>query len=419
MHVSKTQTDVFYPVLKTLRLTEQVKKIKEVQTLFDNILFYILATTWALRAFQEKKYAKFDALVGETACQLRASQVADLAKAYLCKAQFKNEVDACLNYFEHALRRLKIVRELFNRCVHCLGGFNKLFPGGLSYGSLAERFELNLNMPNDIAFLVCAYLLHETKGELDADSVNFYSSKEFTTVDQLLTKCNESQCSMTKSGLSKFIGEVQKCVSELSVRYLYGKAEEFETLGRMNQEPSLSRLLKQYTVKDEFDRTTTACFYNMKVVWKNVLVERHPFVLHVCRWTDCGKYVDSIRFTYKATDDGQNLVLDTTIPKEDAPVVFMHAVSVDKSNDVSSKEKYAQRLASYNIMELLDANWSLHAQFPGKKNASLELEPDAEKSRLEKFALETGCCKQNKTLLLAIHMFCDTYKNATNRDKML
>ena len=77
------QLNTLNSVLEALKLSKPVKKMQEAKACLESIHFVILNTVWALREFKAHKFSQFDALVGETACQIRAINIANFAQAYL------------------------------------------------------------------------------------------------------------------------------------------------------------------------------------------------------------------------------------------------------------------------------------------------------------------------------------------------
>lgn len=407
------QQGMLYPILENLKLTKPAGQLKEVRSHLDYLHFFILNTVWALEDFKEKKFAQFDALVGETACQIRASEIANLAQHYLTNKTFQNEVDQTLNYFKHSLKNIEKAKELFDRHIVAQSFFKKQFPQGLGLSQFCKNFDFQLNVSSQMAFIVESHLLCQTKKEI-VDEYCFYSLKEVTDLSSLLKKCEGN--SLGKNSLNKLVQEIQRHLAQLSVHSLFTRLKTWPE----NQETEkLKQILEHYTLKDDFDRACTPCFYNMPVIWKDILKHQHPLVLNICRWTETGTYVDNINLVYKVSEDGLSFVPCMEAFEDTTPVIFLHAVSVDKANATRSKEEYLTLLNSRNLMEIFDVNWAQHTQLPGKKNREVTLPVDPQRDKLKELSHEIGCSHTNKSLFLAIHMFCDNYKQATNKQFML
>ncbi len=387
------------------------KKPVEVNSMLDAVGFFVHVTRSALKAFARHKFAKFDALVGDTACQIRALKIAELAKLYLHSPEFQDQVKNTMDRFERYQNELSQIQSISSNQF-----FKEFKSVGATFSKLCEKYKIDLSFSDDLKFIVESYILQVAKGETE-DPEAFYSNKEAVHLQNFEKRCEKYQHkTLAKNALKKIVEAVQRDLSHASIQYLLHKLEgwpdtpeKYELIGK----------IKQYSVEDDAKRLCSPCYYNMQAVFREIVSQDLPFYVHVCRWTKDGEYIDSVKFLYKASSDGTHFERAEEACDDSAPVVFLHGVSIDNDNAHTTREEFAEKFSSHGITDILDANWAQHRQFPRKKNETLSLPDDERRDRYLKIANEWGCSFENKSLFLAVHMYCDTYKNARDKDKHL
>ena len=282
MQQVNNQYDAFNPFFSTFRMDEPIKKVEVAKDKLEQIHFITLITREALRDFKAKNFSKFDALVGETACQLRASKIADLAASYLNNPIFKEDVDQTLEQFENNLAKVEKTKKEFYKKMSHNKPFNAAFPEGTSGQKLCEKYDFRINASDSIAYLVASYLLTLTK-EAKEDKKLVYRNEEETKVNHLSSFCEENEIKI-KQGLKGLVGDTQRYLAKSSVNYVFEKIEEWAEKGEDNS--NLASILKEYASSDDEKRAVTPCYYNMEVVFNNIRKQKHPLVLYVCRWTE-------------------------------------------------------------------------------------------------------------------------------------
>src|SRR5262249_45912697 len=142
--------------------------------------------------------------------------IANFAQAYLNDPNFERDVVTTLNNFETALRKITEIKDQFNRSMHSQQHFNKVYPQRLFLTKFCNKFDFHLNLSNPLSFIVESYFLHETKEE-QKDSNSFYSTKEVTSIENVLERCRESNVKLSNSMLNNLVAEVQRDLAQVSV----------------------------------------------------------------------------------------------------------------------------------------------------------------------------------------------------------
>lgn len=221
--------DLVGPLLQKIVTSKALKEIEKVPKK-QQCLYEVLSKVayGAFKALLEQRLRCFDALVGDTACQLRTTKVV-LIHAEILKSADKQQ------------------------------HFKKIAANDKS-----EK------LTDDDQFLILAHLLYLTRDKKDHQSTNYKNLTEFVEENAL-----------SDDELKSFVCQAKKVLAEASIQFLHQEAKVLTLLD--GEKSALISILRKSIVVGKANLLTSPCFYNMQVLFENIRARGTPLVLVIHR----------------------------------------------------------------------------------------------------------------------------------------
>lgn len=322
----------------------------------------------AKKALIEGRLDQFDALVGDTACQIRAIMIAVFYKDLINKSNNK-----ALNISLLTSKDSDILKEL--------------------------------------VLLTCS---KKREGEL------YPNYKESTCPRTLIAQFKEIGLSI--SSADNLIKKCQQDISEISVNFLKDqlKLSDF-------QDEELNRVLN-FCKRDKFKRIQAPCYATFKVILKIIKANEIPIILKINKRCACKEF-HKIKLAYRVADNSKLILCDISTLDENQAALILKGYSEEildekESAESCNFENYLKFLSSLEIEQIILANIACHNSFTGV-SAEEQIIPfdelDAKNIQKEiqdykDLAMEYGCTKGDNLikkdcrLVLLYHIYCNTVK---------
>tara|TARA_Y100000588_G_C14178170_1_gene892362 strand:- start:102 stop:1316 length:1215 start_codon:yes stop_codon:yes gene_type:complete len=347
----------------------------------------------AINNFLENNLAQLDPLVCENSCHIRALLLNNMAIKYTEKIQNKN-----LRRFSNSLERLITDIERITPSVQ---------DHKLSIIEFIQAYSLDFNLESslfkDLKFLISCHILTLTKKNMP--------SADFTL--------NEKTChkKILATGLvhnktKSLVLETQKELSLISCQYV------LEILKDNNEQDTK-------IFKDGHGRSYLPQHVSGKVFLTQLLDPNKIIVLEVSRFISENFYDKVIYFLQFDTD--KHTLTEINHIDESRPCVVLAGV-VNYKHIPETPKQYIERIKSFSIEHIFEANFAAHPQFSGslrdepciyddnhnEKRPTLFRSFYLDYKTSKNFAETNGCTKESPALLFLNHIYCDIAKTFIN-----
>jgi hypothetical protein len=377
-HPSKwSLTSLFYCDFSTIRFGELRKRLREYKVV-------VSALHAALQHFNNKDFEKFDALVGENACQIRAVKIAILSTKDPIPYQNLEKQAALVQGKLEALLQPQKILPIINTKVTLQELIQK---EGLDIVLTEEEFFI-LN-----SFLLC--LMKEPQDEL---------SSPFCIRDMGASqKLKEFDGEVSLTFANRILKRSRRLLSEASVRF----AREMAWSAK---DASLIKMISNEFTHEINTWPTIPMFWTYKTLLKVAIRENVPIILHT-------KFIDSEGDKYRIKDEEMlffkphvdkgrtfySLAEPTQQDLNKAAVVVQGVVDLDRDNKKFCKLRWRDKLIQHPITEIILAGAADHRQYP---NESYEVKiHDPEFEKYKGLAQQKGFSLHNPTLFLINHVY--------------
>lgn len=358
---SKNDNILFYPGAETFQVdkktTNQALKLAKI---------HALICLKAIESFQNRDYEAFNAPVGETACQIRASKVQDLGQ----NQSFQEILSGKKEVLEGTIKKIESAKA------------KALFPSTpLLYSEFIEQHEFSVVVNKDLRFLALAYLLTSCNKTVPLGDGLRTRSFPDSSILRKSYSCSKSQA-------SRLISQSQNQLSLASCEYIQEIAEK---LG--NSE--LSTLASSsHRKKDKQGRSGLPCYTSTKVIFEKMLQEEQGFLLRIEleNGSTCESY-------YLPNKDKTSFEKQKERPR-----------SLPSTLVVEGNGKKASLPENLSIRKIIYANAAAHTQYFGEckaepidfSQASVEKESFL---NLKALANAQGFSLENPSCFLIRHIF--------------
>jgi hypothetical protein len=343
----------------------------------------------AIKDFENCNYEKFDALVGENACQIRAIKI-----ALIIKNNTIDEINLKLK-----IKHIKYkINELLNP-----ENINHLINSDLSFQNLIDDYKIQLFLTHDEMFLVKSYLLTETKFTNVKD-------KEFSSLF-VLSGTNHKQLqkyeNITNTFLERLVKKTRGMMSLKSVDFIRNaikKYDEFDLYSNYFNE-SLVKYRDLYCIP---------IYWSVKAVLKIMLEHSIPLVIHA-------KFLKNLDNIYKVFDEEYiyffpkinkkgkyefKIVSSNEINDFGFSIIFEGIVYNERYNSSNHKENWMSEFLSSSVVEIILSNAALHRQYPEKNLDQLLKNFEDDEYHMHKaFAEAKGFSINNPKFFLLRHIY--------------
>lgn len=392
-----------------------------------NVLGYISfisqVTVESLQAFEKYELRKFDALVGECACQIRAAKIKDLADLYLSSNNWQKEIKNVQEQAQSILKQLPIIRQQIEESIYSGRDFKVIYGISLKASNLCTQWKALQQVTENMRFVIESYLLAQTK-ELIKKEDCFYQLFDITNTDKLSRFHNsldgqsnsEKIPFIAKGKIKNLIQMIQRDLASLSIAYL---KKEVRLLHPTHVNCFAQEALEKEIRKDELGRLCAPCFYSLESLIQRIIDKAQHILIDISRWTEKGKLVDRFKLLYVGNSKMQALEqasIDKNLPKS---VFVIIGNSIRKDQEYLTREGYMKMFNAYSIEDILNANWAQHHQYPGKMDQMLAPLHDKRRNEWSEKAQTIGCSLTNMSLFTVNHILCDRLDKALNNMEFL
>ncbi len=373
----------------------------------------------AIQSIFNQNFTKYDALVGENACHIRAVAFIDIYFKIKEDYEFKMILEELLEKTKNLVKECGIV--LLKDGDDKITIYEFLHKNNLLFYMPEHSF-------NDVKFIIDSYLLTITKETLP---VTGFTLNEKTNYHFL------NLWGFSKNKAKNIVSCAQKSLSYASCEYI---KQEACYLGVKAFKYLLS-------VKyDAHERSFMPQFIVAKILFQRALYKNYKIIVKINRYLH-GSLVDQLSLYFKPNSLKTDFELCDTI-FYGGPCIVLSGV-VNYLSEVESERQYISRLQSSSFIEIIYANFASHPQYSGElKNIELPFDElifaiRSELRNLEnttkhekfleltniihqieqefidfknkkKFALRYGCCIENPAFLFLNHIYADTPENYLN-----
>lgn len=370
----------------------------------------------AIQSIFNQNFVKYDALVGENACHVRAIALIDIHFKLIENLEFKVTLEELIHKVNSLIKEC--------RSVLLKDGDKKI-----TIYEFLHKNKLLFYMPEhcfyDIKFIIDSYFLTLTKETLPA---NGFTLNEKTNYHYL------SPWGFAKNKAKNIVSCAQKSLSHASCEYV---KHEACYLGSKAFKYLLS--IKH----DAHERSFMPQFIVAKVLFQRALNKNYKIILKINRYLQ-GSLVDQIFLYFKPNSFKTDFEICDTISYGD-PCIVLSGV-VNYLSDPESERQYILKLISSSFLEIIYANFASHPQYSGElknidlpfnelisvvKNELNNLENTDQHEKIieltniiyqieqefidfgnkKNFALRYGCCLDNPSFLFLNHIYADTPGN--------
>lgn len=359
------------------------------KALFFGLKDYQLLLKAALEAiqhFEKGDLIKFDSLVGENACQIRAVMLAQIASQKKVDSyRFRQRVNEVLEAIQEYLESKKIAAYMLS---------------GVSLSEIIQSGNLTVDLTAEENFLIQSFLLTETK--VDPDYSGSLMTPREVTCSTKLKKFGDVSTNFTQNLVSK----LRALLSFASVHFVR-KATEF----------SHYKLLKKM-VSEDFTKQHIGC-YCIPMFWVYISLlnlmkkEEIPVVIHakIFKKEVEGKYsfTKELCLYYGHERNGQLIEMPLSRIVEDKPVIVFQGIVL---NDAITEEEWKMMMKSYSICDIILAAAADHRQYPNPElDHLIDIQLDKEYRYYKNLAEQNGFSLKNPTRFLIQHVFASYPKD--------
>lgn len=324
----------------------------------------------AFKSFSEKRYEDFDALVGETSCQIRVSMLLDFCR--------RKDLD-----FSNMTKKIDAIREK----ILALKAKDIVPKKVITFEEFCKQNDIYLDMPTEMEILIKAFILTKSKDQ---------SGLEKTKSDNL---------QLIVPGIGKrfcddLVKSFQRSLSKESVEYL-------QDLARLEKVP----LTPDLVFTSEKGIQALPCYTGVEILIKHLLRERHQILLKCTSTLD--KTQKFILFKSNGATFDFEVIEDISKYKDS----FYEPVFVVEG--YCSGEIDVKKIVRFGFEGILKANAAQHHQYfgEGKDIEPFEGKPEFDAVRHDilfhkKLALEEGFSYENPSTFCIEHIICKTLEKA-------
>ncbi len=352
----------------------------------------LLAAEQALTSFLNDSLANFDSLVGENACQIRATLLAVIVKQKsIGTEELLEEINYLIKRIDFESQKLDSSREEHS----VLGVF-------------LEQKNLHLKVNQHELFLIASYILTKVRVLLPPnperrivrnESTDTRKVKEISTVGSTFAR--------------ELVKKLRNIVSTISVNFVQDIAELLPL-----PESIMDMVSDKYCVNhDKFGRLKCLpSFWYTLVLLKYSLEIELPVVLIMSQIASDKNFesVGQISIYYQVINGKYQKIAKDRLSEDTTALVILGSCC-RKQAEFQNYDVWQKELINYNLTDLILAYAAAHRQYPDENKDILVVQSNCQ---LFKFytskASEWGCSLSNPSLFFLVHAYCDKIKNVSS-----
>lgn len=378
---SKHPLTVFLPCASSLVTKVLRTKINEYIFLVSNLLK-------AIELLQKGEFSRFDALVGDNACHIRALKICTL-------------LNDCLTSFALNLPRIEHVKSKLDHLIsqNDISDFGAL-------DDFLEKFDLIIELSHDELFILGCYFLTVVKEVLPQEASNPLLQKETT----ISSKLKDLGTVITNRFSDNFVNHMRKFMASSSVRYMQQEAQ-FVSCKEVASEmvsPNLTFLHKNLDC--------ISIFWSTLIVMERALNLGIPIIIDAAqKASDYGSRTISKASILLKSNGNSYTIVDPKNENLDQVGIIIRGITYQSIFELDSKKEWIKKLISFQPIDLFLAYSAMHRQFPDPAQDHLITQFSNPKfEEYQQKSLEWGCCLDNPSLFFISHVYCQKIGNVPN-----
>jgi len=360
------------------------KKCSDLPKALQEFQFLLLTAAAAIHNIQNLDLEKFDCVVGENACQIRAIKIALIASK-------KPGTFDDLN--QRIANSLAKIDELLT--THSI---NSLMRSKNSLRKIIDLNELDIILSLDEMFAIQSYLLSEMKeSEPENEFMPCILRKDICVPNKL----QEQYPHITSTFLSKLAKRLRRLIAEASVHFVKEAAKDLN-------DPTLLKMASDFVL----EHNALPCiptFWTFKTLFSLAQKEMIPLVIHV-------KFIDEVSIGYHVKDEeflcytpckNAKTYLKADLAQIDLaqPACFIQGVIRPKKGQaLPSKNEWNETMSKNSVIDVMLAVGADHRQYPDPNQiVPIQIE---EYDHYKNLAEKNGFSMNNPTTFFAQHIYC-------------
>ncbi len=368
-----------------------IKKNKDLKIGLTEFKLLTKAYTNAIAALKNGDLKKFDGLVGENACEIRAIFIAMIASKSLIDIEASEKKISSLENRIETLLPSKDLEQLMRK--------------GCSLKDVLESQKLDVLLTNEEFFALQSFILTEVRvpdsleeGMLSLYKMAITDAKRLKTLGEVSSKFTDHLES-----------HARKLLSTASVEFIRN------TSLNLKDQKLIRMASEAFTVKHNTCWPCTPMFWTYKTVLAAAQNEGIPIIFHT-------KFIEKIKdqkdlYTVIEEDyqyyDVQQLEhvnqYDRKFPSQEnleKPAFIVQGIAHVSSEKSRTIEQWNLAMASHSAIDVILAGAADHRQYPdSKKDVLIEDLKDEEFLSYKKMAKEKGFSSENPTTFFIQHVY--------------
>ncbi|HXF28471.1 MAG TPA: hypothetical protein VN457_01355 [Chlamydiales bacterium] len=374
----------------------------------------------AIENVQKQKYAEFDALVSDCACQMRALFVAKYARQ--CEGDDTMQKEN-KKVFDEMGEKIKAV-ETF------VAASDKKKPiQATTFKDLIAQQKMDMDVPQDICTLARCVLLYSTKQAFNESEKPVACSDCGVPVKGYQEETNPEnmevffgQKGAAKNKLKKVVDQARVALAQTSCAFIMKQARQVPdgVLDDVTKE-----LLQEKNIRVITGRQELPAYATLTTVFQAARYEKNPIpvLLKVRKAAHTVVRIeepyDVQLFLKPASTGGSFVTAKPTKEEMNVPVLVVEGQRCGKAIKDETTAAYIKRLFECNFMSLFKGFGAAHKQY-SKWDAAVPSFEAVERGKdavIDEFfelhanAKKAGCSPDNQSLISFTHIYCDTLSN--------
>lgn len=366
-------------LLDFLPVAEKGLHASNLHNYLKKYLEIVMLSQEALECFARRDLSFFDPLVGENACQIRASMLAEILN--------KEGLDEQLQYIRKRLAQHALdIKAMIDNLPKTTNAD--------SFRSFLIQKNALFELSEEMAVIISSYIL--TQGKIVEYKPNDFGVP--SRHERMLAKTFNERNGMVTSFANSLIAKLQKKLSEVSVIYMQRLARG---LTLSNEEKTASmKVFEPHVKTDERHRKTTPCYPTMRLILKNMFINKIPIVLKIEQFMK-GQSEPYGTFALMFGNQGPG---NFSIIKDPAKflqkgAMFIHAKSI--TDLPQSAKALEEKIDQGNVADLILSAAADHPQYGSDDNGRPE---DIMCEQHRKLADKVGTSRRNPSLFMIEHI---------------
>ena len=366
------------------------KSLKEYQSLLTAFLE-------AIDSFRASDLEKFDGLVGENACEIRAVWMATIA------LNESVDIDTLYGLILAVLKKIDMLL--------APSSIDLLMLSAVSLKDILEKEKLDLFLTNDEMAIVLAYLLAEMKIVKNAgEQRNSLYILEVSDPKKFIRFGD-----VTISFATKLLGRIRRMLATASVQFVRSHAYRFQ------DQPLIKMVSEEFTVLQN-TLPCTPMFWTYKTILRAAQEEGVPLVIHA-------KFIEKNRDGYAVISEdsmifesrnGSFVEVGAENIDLEKPACIVQGLVCNENGQSLTKAEWKELIRETSVIDVILAGAADHRQFPDEKlDANIEQLQDSEYESYKAMAKRNGFSDENPTTFFIQHVYAACIGKVVKRAEIL